>query len=122
MKLEVFKDILDRIRKVENVVSDLYPIIDITNITNDYNEIITILLRCYYGEEAEDWISSYLFEHLDNEPWVWDENGKEILRNDEELWSYCEELRTTKKEYDIKEPMTEEDREKLLQLMTEAFQ
>lgn len=122
MKLEVFKDILDRIRKTEDVVSDLYPMIDITNVTDGYSQIITTLLRCYYGEDAEDWISSYLFEHLDNEPWAWDENGKEILRTDEELWVFCEQLRVTKNEYSIKEPMTEEEREKLLHLMSEAFQ
>jgi hypothetical protein len=114
MKLEVFKDILDRIKKTDDVVSDLYPMIDITNVTDGYNQIITALLRCYYGEEAEDWISSYLFEHLDNEPWAWDEDGKEILTSDEELWVYCEQLRVTKKEYSIKEPMSIEEKTELI--------
>jgi hypothetical protein len=123
MKIEVFKDILSRIRKADDVVSDLYRTIDVTNITNDYNEIITTLLKCYYGKEAADWISSYLYEKGESkEPWAWDENNKEILNNDEELWAYCEELRMVKIDYDLPTPMTDEQRAELIQLITDAFQ
>ena len=121
MKIEVFKNILDRIRKADAVVNDLYRTIDLTNVTDEYNIVIDILLDCYYGEEAADWIASYLYERTENEPWAWDENGKEILRNEDELWAYCEELKLSKKDYIPPPLMTDEQRAELLEEMKKAF-
>ena len=122
MKLEVFKSILDRIRKADAVVNVLYPMVDLTNVTDEYVSVIEMMMKCYYGEEAAEWISSYLYDLKDhNNAWAWDKDNKAILNNDEELLAYCEELKMSKKEYEPAAPMTDEQRAEIMEEMKKAF-
>ena len=122
MKIEVFKDILNRIRKADATVNALYSMVDVTNITDEYVSVIEMLMKCYYGEEGADWISSYLYDRRnDKNAWAWDKDGKEILKDEDELWAYCEELKMSKKEYTPPPLMTDEQRAELMEEMKKAF-
>ena len=122
MKIEVFKDILDRIRKSDATVNVLYPMVDVTNVTDEYVSIIDMLMKCYYGEEAADNISWFLYEKNGREDMkAWDKDGKEILKDEDDLWAYCEELKMSKTDYELKKPLTDEEREHFYHLMTDAF-
>jgi hypothetical protein len=122
MKIEVFKSILDRIRKADAVVNVLYPMVDVTGVTDEYVSVIEMMMKCYYGEDAADWISSYLYDVKDhNNEWAWDKDGKAILKDEYELWVYCEELKLSKKDYEPAAPMTDEQRAELMEDMKKAF-
>jgi hypothetical protein len=122
MKVEVFKDILSRIRKADAVVNVLYPMVDVTNVTDEYINVIEMMMKCYYGEDAAEWISSYLYDLRDpKNAWAWDKDGKEILKNEDELWAYCEELKMSKKDYEPEPLMTDEQRAELMEEMKKAF-
>jgi len=91
--------------------------LDISNITDPYHQIITHLLRVYYGETGEDWISWYLWERKEgDEDQAWDENKNPICYDIPSLWKHIEELRVSSdfQEYVPPRKMTEEEREELL--------
>jgi hypothetical protein len=115
MLLEVFKHLLEKIESNNKTVDEFYQKLDLTNITDDYNQVITILFKCYYGDEAEDWISWFLYERDEEKGLLAWQDGKEICRNVEELWEICEELKKTKTEYSIPQPMSDEERIKMLE-------
>jgi hypothetical protein len=96
--------------------------VDVTNVTDDYVSVIEMMMKCYYGEDAADWISSYLYDVKDHKnAWAWDKDGKEILKDEDELWAYCEELKLSKSDYEPIEPLTDKQREELLEEMKKAF-
>lgn len=122
MKLEVFKDILNRIRKSDAVVNALYPKVDLTNITDEYVSIIEMLMKCYYGEEAADNIGWFLYEKAGREDFkAFDKDGSEILKDEYELWVSCEELKLSKSDYEPIEPLTDEQRAELMDQIKNAF-
>jgi hypothetical protein len=122
MKIEVFKDILNRIRKSDAVVNVLYPKVDLTNITDEYVNIIEMLMKCYYGEEAADNIGWFLYEKAGREDFkAFDKDGSEILKDEDELWADCEELKMSKKDYIPPPLMTDEQRAELMEEMKKAF-
>lgn len=122
MKLEVFKDILNRIRKSDAVVNALYPKVDLTNITDEYVNIIEMLMKCYYGEEAADNIGWFLYEKAGREDFkAFDKDGSEILKDEYELWVSCEELKLSKSDYEPIEPLTDEQRAELMDQIKNAF-
>ena len=63
MKLEVFTEILNRLRKQSDKEHALYVLdIDTINFSDNYTSVINILLEVYYGKDGADWISWYLWE------------------------------------------------------------
>jgi hypothetical protein len=122
MKLPVFKQLLSKIKKADETVNFLYKYVDLTNVTDEYISIISLLMEHYYGEEGAEWIDWFLYEKQGREDMTaTDKDGNEICRNEEELWVLCEELRAVKGEYKEKIPMTEEESKKLLEEMAIAF-
>ncbi len=118
MKLLIFKQLLSKIKKTDDTINVLYKYIDITNITDEYNVIITLLLEHYYGEEANEWISWYLYEKKGRKDIkAWDKDKKEICRNEKELWELCEQARAVKLDYKEKRPMTDAERKVMLKEM-----
>lgn len=119
MDKQVFKHILEHIKKKDDTISLLYPYVDLTNITEGYEQIISTLFKCYFGKEGYDWISWFLYEKQGREDMrAWDKDGNEICRNEDELWDLCEEARLTKSEYTIPVPMTDEER---LEFINQCF-
>jgi len=57
MKLEVFTEILNKIRKQSDKLDALYKLeIDLINYSDNYTSVIDILLKVYYGEDGTSWI------------------------------------------------------------------
>lgn len=118
MRLETFKTLISKIQQNSDDVSYLYPKIDVTNFTDGFDQVITILLKCYYGDEGEDWISWFLYERDPERGLLaYDKNGNEICSSVEELWKTCEECRLTKEDYVIPTPLTDEEREEMIKKM-----
>lgn len=116
MRLDTFKALMAQMVENSETVNILYPKIDITNVTDGYEHAITILLKSYYGEQGEDWISWFLYER-DPERGLLahDKDGNEICKTIEELWELCEECKLTKEDYVIPKPMSMEEKTKLLE-------
>lgn len=116
MNFETFKKLIEQIKENEETLNYLYPKVDLINFADGYNGVITILLKCYYGEEGEDWISWYLYER-DPERGLLahDKDGNEICSSLEELWKTCEECKLTKEDYVIPISMSDKERLELIQ-------
>lgn len=116
MTLETFKVLIAKIKDNSDTLNFLYPKIDLINFTDGYEEVITILLKSYYGEIGEDWISWFLHERDPEKGLIaHDSHGNEICTNVEELWKLCEECKLTKVDYIIPTPLTDEQRMKMLE-------
>jgi len=120
MTKEVLKYVLDKLEQQEVKNRELYKLdIDITNFLDEYNTIITTLLRVYYGEEGEDWLSWYLYERDPEAPvdQASDENGNPICYDFDSLWEILEQCRLKKEEYVLPKVMTMDEKIALINLM-----
>jgi hypothetical protein len=118
MELPIFKQLLSKIKKTDDTIDVLYKYINITTITEEYNAIIALLLEHYYGEDANEWIGWYLYEkNGDKDMKAFDKYGKEICRNEKELWKLCEEARAVKLDYKEKILMTDTEKEAMFESM-----
>lgn len=113
MKLESFEYLIESLKSASARDHSLYEIgLDISNISDDYHKIITHLLRVYYGESGEDWISWFLYERNDTEEdQAWDENKSPICYDIASLWKHVEEIRVSSdfEEYAPKKPMSDKE-------------
>jgi len=72
--------------------------IDVIDFTNDYELVITELLKEVYGEEGYDWFSWFCYETdfgekmSKEEPRAWDENKNPICYDLKSLWEHLESL------------------------------
>lgn len=119
MKLESFEFLINSLDNNLNLDHDFYKLgLDVCNITEPYQEVISHLLKVYYGEAGEDWISWFLYERdkNDNTDQAWDEYKNPICYDIPSLWKHVEELRVSLdfKEYIPKRKMSKEEREELL--------
>ena len=120
MKLETFKVLVAQMKENSDTVNYLYPKIDVINFTDGCEQVISTLLRCYYGLQGEDWISWFLHERdPERDLLSYDKDGNEICTTVEELWEICEECKLTKEDYVIPTPLTDEER---LQMVQDIFQ
>jgi len=112
MTKEIFKYILDQLKEQEIKNQKLYELdIDITNFLDSHHKVITTLLKVYYGEEGEDWLSWYLYERdpegsLDQ---ATDADGNPLCYDFDSLWETMEKCRLEKEEYVLPKKMTIED-------------
>lgn len=99
--------------------------LDLINFMDDYSSINNILLKSIYGEVTSDIINDFIFDNVYNELKI---NNYFIYKDDkiiadcstlDGLYKYSEEIRleliSTNYSYDIKEPMSEENRIKILE-------
>ena len=119
MKLEVFTEILNKLRKQSDKEHALYQLdVDVINFSDDYTSIINILLEVYYGKEGADWISWYLWERdpIGDQYQATDKDGNPICYDDKSLWKEVEQCRLENKtEYELPKKMSDEER---LQVLT----
>jgi hypothetical protein len=107
MKLEVFERIIKSLQSQTEKSVGLYRLgVDLFEYEEGYVEALTLMLRAYYGEEGEDWISWFVYERLGLDGKVnkaWDKNKKEICYDIPSLWKHVEELRVADdfKEYEL---------------------
>jgi hypothetical protein len=65
--------------------------IDIVDFTNDLQEVISILMKEAFGEEADDWISWWLYEKdfgKREDIKAYEKDGTEILDTIDNLYNY----------------------------------
>ena len=119
MKLEVFAEILNKLRKQSDKEHALYALdVDLINFSDDYSSVINILLEVYYGKEGADWIAWYLWERdpVGDQYQATDKNGNAICYDDKSLWEEVEQCRLENKtEYELPKKMSDEER---LQVLT----
>jgi len=101
--------------------------LDLINFMDDYSSINNILLKSIYGEGTSDIIDDFIFDSIHNELEI-NKDSYFIYKDDkiiadcstlDGLYKYSEEIRleliSSNYSYDIKEPMSEEDRIKILE-------
>ena len=119
MKLEVFAEILNKLRKQSDKEHALYALdVDLINFSDDYSSVINILLEIYYGKEGADWIAWYLWERdpVGTIDQATDKDGNPICYDDKSLWKEVEQCRLENKtEYELPKKMSDEER---LQVLT----
>ena len=119
MKLEVFTEILNKLKKQSDKQDALYDLdVDLINYSDDHNSVIDILLEVYYGKEGADWIAWYLWERdpVGDQYQATDKDGNPICYDDKSLWEEVEQCRLDNKdEYELPKKMSDEDR---LQVLT----
>lgn len=68
--------------------------IDLINFTEDYHNVVNLLLKSYYGKEGEDIIGWWLYEDVEKN--IYDSETGEVIANlttIESLWEYVEGIR-----------------------------
>ena len=120
MKLEVFTEILNKLKKQSDKEHALYVLdVDVSNLSDDYMSVINILLEIYYGKEGADWIGWYLWERdplgsIDQAT----DDGKPICYDIKSLWEEVEQCRLDNKtEYELPVKLTDEERQKILDMI-----
>ena len=124
MKLEVFTEILNKLRKQSDKEHALYVLdIDVSNLSDDYMSVINILIEIYYGKEGANWISWYLWERdplgsIDQAT----DDGKPICYDIKSLWEEVEQCKLDNKtEYELPVKLTDEERQKILNMIKNAI-
>lgn len=116
MEYKTFEHIILKLQLTSKRDHKLYELgLDLSNISDDYQHIITTLLRVYYGEEGEDLISWWLYEDVPKHIF---KKSKIIadLTTIEGLWKYIEKLRKSEiKPYIIPEPLTSKQKKKMIE-------
>jgi hypothetical protein len=125
MKLEVFTEILNRLRKQSDKHDILYELdIDLINFSDDHASVINILLEVYYGKDGADWISWYLWERdpLGTIDQATTSDGSPICYDVKSLWEEVEQCRLENKtEYELPVTLTEEQKLEVLTMIKNAL-
>lgn len=121
MKLEVFTEILNSIKKQSDKEHALYALdIDLTNFSDDYSTVIDMLLEVYYGKEGAEWIGWYMYERQENgdKNQATNRDGKPICYDVKSLWEEVEQCRLENKdEYELPVKLTDEERQEVLNMI-----
>jgi hypothetical protein len=125
MKLEVFTEVLNRLRKQSDKQDVLYELdIDLINYSDDYTSIINILLEVYYGKEGTDWIYWYLWERdpVGTIDQATTNDGKPICYDIKSLWEEVEQCRLDNKdEYELPIGLTDEEKLEFLKIISKGM-
>jgi hypothetical protein len=125
MKLEVFTEILNKIRKQSDKHDILYELdIDLINFSDDHASVINILLEVYYGKDGADWISWYLWERdpLGTIDQATTNDGKPICYDVKSLWEEVEQCRLDNKdEYELPVRLTDEEKLEVLKIIAKGM-
>jgi hypothetical protein len=125
MKLEVFTEILNRLRKQSDKQDVLYELdIDLINFSDDYTTVINILLEVYYGKEGTDWFYWYLYERdpLGTIDQATTNDGLPICYDVKSLWEEVEQCRLDNKdEYELPFGLTDEEKLEFLNIISKGM-
>jgi hypothetical protein len=125
MKLEVFTEILNRLRKQSDKQDVLYELdVDLINYSDDHNSVINILLEVYYGKEGSDWIYWYLYERdpLGTIDQATTNDGLPICYDVKSLWEEVEQCRLDNiDEYELPVRLTDEEKLEVLNMIKKGM-
>jgi len=121
MKLEVFTEVLNKLRKQSDKEHALYVLdIDTINFSDNYTSVINILLEVYYGKDGADWIGWYLWERdpLGTIDQATTNDEKLICYDIQSLWEEVEQCRLDNtKEYELPVRITDEEKLAILNMI-----
>jgi hypothetical protein len=125
MKLEVFTEILNKLRKQSDKEHALYVLdVDLINYSDYHKSVIDMLLEIYYGKEGADWISWYLWERdpVGDQYQATDKDGNAICYDDKSLWEEVEQCRLENNdEYELPVKLTDEERQEVLNILAKGM-
>ena len=125
MKLEVFTEILNKLRKQSDKEHALYVLdIDTINFSDNYTSVINILLEVYYGKDGADWIGWYLYERdpVGTIDQASTNDGKPICYDVKSLWEEVEQCRLDNtKEYELPVRLTDEEKLEVLKIIAKGM-
>lgn len=123
MKLEVFKEVVNKLQEQQKILDNTYNAgIDITNLLDPIQSVVSHLIGSIYGEVGLDVFGWWCYE----KEWgtradltMTDVDGKTFCNNVEELHAYLESLNDEQKqEYSLPKKLSDEER---TELMKELF-
>ena len=125
MRFESFEYLISKIKDKGEIDHRFYAMcLDLQNIVDPFHQIISHLLRVYYGKEGEDWISWFLYERSNSEEaQAWDKDGNEICSDLKSLWIHVEEIRVSSdfEEYVPPKEKTEQEIEENIKQIFKKF-
>lgn len=112
MKLEVFKKIIELLKKHQSKIDAAYKAeIDLINFCDPLEQVISLLIGSYYGKEGKETFDWWCYEKNWGERTdltMTDKDGNELCRTIEELHQWLEENKTD--DYNLPYQMTDEER------------
>lgn len=120
MTLKSFEYLIEEIRSIHEIEDKFYKMgLDLQFISDPYSQIITHIIKIYYGPEGEDWFSWFLYERNENgKEQAWDENGSPICYDIPSLWEHLEKIRKSEDFKEYSPPSEEEKEEKIKKLFS----
>ena len=113
MKLEVFKDVVNKLQEQQKILDNTYNAgIDIANLFDPINYVVSHLMGSIYGIVGLDVFSWWCYEKewgTREDITMTDENDKTLCNNIEELHVYLESL-DNKQEYHLPKQLSDEER------------
>jgi hypothetical protein len=117
MKLEVFKDVVNKLQEQQKILDNTYNAgIDISNLFDPINYVVYHLIGSIYGIVGLDVFSWWCYEKewgTREDITMTDENDKTLCNNIEELRVYLESL-DNKQEYHLPKQLSDEERTEML--------
>ena len=116
MKLEVFKEVIELLKKHQSKIDTAYKAgIDLINFCDPLEQVISLLIGSYYGKEGKETFNWWCYdknwgERIDLT--MTDKDGNELCRTIEELHQWLEENKTN--DYELPHYMTKEEREETI--------
>jgi hypothetical protein len=123
MKLEVFKEIVEKLKNRAQKERDAYSAgIDLFEFTNDFHSVISILIGTYYGRDGLETFDWWCYE----KEWgsradltMTDQDGNLLCQTLDDLHDYLEKNR--RDDYELPKKMTLHDLENELNNLVKAF-
>jgi len=112
MKLEVFKEVIELLKKHQSKIDAAYKAeINLVNFCDPLEQVISLLIGSYYGKEGKETFDWWCYDKNWGERTdltMTDKNGDEICRTIEELHQWLEENKTDG--YELPHYMSTEER------------
>lgn len=116
MKLEVFKEIVNKLQEQEQVLDRTYKAgIDITNLVDPIHSVVSHLMGSIYGEVGLDVFSWWCYEKewgTRTDLTMTDVDGKLLCNTVEELHEYMESFKGS--DYNLPKKLSNEERMEML--------
>ena len=119
MKLEVFKDVVNKLQEQQKILDNTYNAgIDIANLFDPIHTAVSHLIGSIYGKVGLDVFSWWCYEKewgTRTDLTMTDADGKTFCNTIEELHEYLESFdENQKKEYSLRKKLSDEERTEML--------
>jgi hypothetical protein len=126
MKLEVFKEIVNKLQEQDQILDRTYKAgVDITNLLDPIHSVVSHLIGSIYGDAGMDTFSWWCYD----KEWgtradltMTDADGKLLCNTVEELHEYLESFdEEQKKEYSLPKKLSDEERTEMMKNLWDQF-